>query len=83
LSHVVEKNNGAAFLVAWGTADDVVDFRAQAEPFVEALKQVGAFVRTVVVTDAPHYWVGDPLDEPGSYSAFFAHRLLRFLRAKL
>ena len=83
LSYVVKKNKDVAFLVAWGTSDDVVDCGAQAEPFVEALKQAGNFVRTVAVLGAPHYWLGDPLEEAGSYSAFFAHRLLRFLRAKL
>ena len=83
ISYAIEKNKRAAFLVAWGTADDIVDYHTQAEPFVEALKQAQAFVRTVVVTDAPHYWIGDPLDEPGSYSAFFAQRMLRFLKAKL
>lgn len=83
LSHAIEKNNATAFLVAWGTADDVVDFRTQGEPFVEALKQAQAYVRTVVVADAPHYWLGDPIAEEGSHAAFFAHRLLRFLAAKL
>ncbi|HVB88909.1 MAG TPA: alpha/beta hydrolase [Beijerinckiaceae bacterium] len=83
ISHAIEKNNGTAFLVVWGTADDIVDYKTQSEPFVEALKQAQAFVRTVVVADAPHYWLGDPLDEPGSHSALLAPRLLRFLRTKL
>lgn len=83
ISHAVEKNNGAAFLVAWGTADDIVDCRTQSEPFVEALKQAKFYVRTVGVTGAPHYWLGDPLTEEGSYSGFLAPRLLRFLQTKL
>ena len=32
---------------------------------------------------AGHYWVSDPLDEPGSFTGFFAPRLLRFLAEKL
>jgi acetyl esterase/lipase len=83
LSHVSSKNNGTAFLLAWGTEDDVVDHKEQSEAFLEALKQAGHYVRSVVVAGAPHFWIGDPLDEAGSHSGFFAHRLLRFLQARL
>jgi len=83
LSYVSARNNATAFLLAWGTADDIVDHREQGEPFLEALKQAGHYVRTVVLPGAPHFWIGDPLDEAGSHSAFFAARLLRFLQAKL
>jgi hypothetical protein len=37
----------------------------------------------VVLAGAPHFWIGDPIDEPGSHSGFFAQRLLRFLQARL
>ncbi|TMG76123.1 MAG: alpha/beta hydrolase [Betaproteobacteria bacterium] len=83
ISYVSAKNNSTAFLVAWGTADDVVDYRTQSEAFLEALKQAGHYARPAVLEGAPHFWVGDPLEEEGSHSAFFAHRLLRFLRAKV
>jgi len=83
ISYVSAKNNAAAFLIAWGTADDVVDPRTQSEAFLEALKQAGHYARPVVLAGAPHFWIGDPLEEEGSHSAFFAHRLLRFLHAKL
>jgi len=83
ISYVSNKNNATAFLVAWGTADDIVDHEEQSEAFVEALKQARYFVRTAVVPDAPHFWIGDPLDEAGSHSGFFAPRLLRFLQARL
>jgi acetyl esterase/lipase len=83
ISYVSNKNNATAFLVAWGTADDIVDHEEQGEAFVEALKQARYFVRTAVVPDAPHFWIGDPIDEPGSHSGFFALRLLRFLQARL
>jgi acetyl esterase/lipase len=83
LSHVTARANPPAFLLAWGTADDIVDQPNQALPFRDALKQAGFFVRTAVVTDAPHFWVGDPLDEPGSYPGFLAPRLLRFLQQRL
>jgi acetyl esterase/lipase len=83
LSYVSNRNNATSFLVVWGTGDDVVDWQTQSEPFVEALKQARQFTRTVIVPAAPHFWVSDPMDEPGSYPAFFAPRLLRFLEARL
>src|SRR5216683_2271922 len=83
LSYVSARNNATAFLLAWGTADDVVDHEEQGEAFLEALKQAGHYVRSVVVAGAPHFWIGDPIDEPGSHSGFFAPRLLRFLQARL
>jgi acetyl esterase/lipase len=81
LSYATTANNGISALLAWGTADDVVA-PAQSERFLRALKQAGFYVRSVV-QHAPHYWVGDPLDEPGSYAHFFAVRLLRFLNERL
>ncbi|MBX9739306.1 MAG: alpha/beta hydrolase [Beijerinckiaceae bacterium] len=83
MSYAVEAKNKTAFMVVWGTQDDVVDPATQSIPFVEALKQAGFFVRTAIVEGAPHYWAGDPIEEDGSHSAFFAHRLLRFLQTKL
>ena len=83
ISYVSARNNGTAFLIAWGTADDIVDHRTQSEAFLEALKQAGHYARPVVLAGAPHFWIGDPLEEEGSQSAFFAHRLLRFLQAKV
>ena len=80
ISHVTRANAGPAFLLTWGTHDDIVD-PAQSEAFLLALKQAEFFVRTVV-QDAPHFWAGDPLDEAGSHSAFFAARLLRFLEER-
>ena len=77
IGHATTANAGPAFLLAWGTHDDIVD-PAQSEAFLLALKQAGFYARTVV-QDAPHFWAGDPLDEPGSHSAFFGARLLRFL----
>lgn len=83
ISYAIERLNKTAFFVTWGTQDDVVEPETQSIPFVEALKQAQFFVRTAIVEGAPHYWVGDPIDEEGSHAAFFAHRLLRFLRSKV
>jgi hypothetical protein len=72
-----------SFLISWGTDDDVVDWRLQSQPFVAALKQAGFYVRTAPMHSAPHYWIGVPLDEPGSFSGLFAPQLLRFVRERL
>ncbi len=40
-------------------------------------------MRPCVVHGAPHYWLSDPIDEPGSHSGFVAPRLLRFLDERL
>jgi acetyl esterase/lipase len=81
ISHAITANAGPAFLLAWGTHDDIVD-PAQSEAFLLALKQAGFYARTVVQA-AGHFWIGDPLDEPGSHSGHFAARLLRFLDDRL
>lgn len=83
LSYATARSNAPGFLLAWGTADDIVEPATQALPFRDALKQAGFYVRTVVLTDAPHFWCSDPLDEPGSYPGFLAPRALRFLQLKL
>jgi acetyl esterase/lipase len=83
LSYVTRENNQTAFLIAYGTEDDVVDVATQSTAFVTALKQAGAFVRTAIVQGAPHFWGGDPIEEPNSFSGFFAPRLMRFLADRL
>jgi acetyl esterase/lipase len=77
------ERNQTAFLVVWGTDDDIVEPHSQSEAFVTALKQAGFFVRTVIVPGAPHFWMWDPLDEPTSFTGFVAPRLLRFLQQQL
>lgn len=83
ISYATVDNNATAVFLSWGTEDDVVDYRTQSEPFLLALKQAGFYARTCVMHGAPHYWLGDPIDEPGSHSGFLAPRLLRFLGERL
>ena len=83
LTYTTLDNNHTAFLVVWGTEDDIVDAPSQSGEFVTALKQAGFFVRTVIVPGAPHFWMPDPLDEPGSHTGYLAPRLLRFLQNRL
>jgi acetyl esterase/lipase len=75
-------NNGTAFLLAYGTADDIVDPK-QSEAFLTALKQARFYVRTVILQSAPHFWMADPVEEPNSFAGFLAPRLLRFLAQRL
>jgi acetyl esterase/lipase len=76
-------NNSTAFLLVWGTEDDIADPSIQSEPFLLALKQARFYVRTVVVPFAPHFWMADPVEEVGSFPGFLAPRLLRFLAERL
>jgi acetyl esterase/lipase len=83
ISYATFANNKIGVLLATGTEDTLVDPKEQTFPFELALKQAGFFVRPCIVHGAPHYWMNDPIEEPGSYSGFLAPRLLRFLSEKL
>jgi acetyl esterase/lipase len=83
ISYVTRDNNKTAVFLIWGTEDDVVDYRAQSLEFMTALKQAEFQARPCVVHGAPHYWLSDPIDEPGSHSGFVAPRLMRFLDERL
>jgi acetyl esterase/lipase len=83
ISYATYTNNTIGVLLATGTNDDLVDPKTQTEPFQLALKQAGFFVRPCIVPGAPHYWMNDPIEEPGSLSGFLAPRLLRFLAERL
>jgi acetyl esterase/lipase len=83
VSYATYANNAIGVLLATGTEDDLVDPKTQTEPFQLALKQAGFFVRPCIVAGAPHYWMNDPIEEPGSPSGFLAPRLVRFLAERL
>jgi acetyl esterase/lipase len=83
ISYATRDNNQTAFLIAYGTEDDVVDVATQSVAFLTALKQAGIFARTSIVQGAPHFWGGDPIEEAESFSGFFAPRLMRFLAERL
>ena len=83
INYATFANNQLGVFLVVGTEDDLVNRRAQTDAFLMRLKQAGFFVRTCIVQGAPHYWVGDPIEEPGSYSGFMAPRLIRFLRERL
>jgi acetyl esterase/lipase len=83
INYATVANNKIAVYLACGTEDDLVNRHAQTDAFLLALKQAGFFVRTCIVQGAPHYWMSDPIEEPGSYSGILAPRLVRFLAEKL
>ena len=83
INYATFANNALGVFLAVGTEDDLVDRRAQTDVFLMRLKQANFFVRTCIVQGAPHYWLSDPIEEPGSYSGFMAPRLIRFLAERL
>jgi len=83
LSYVTSDNNATAFLLSWGTEDDIVDRKTQSEAFLLALKQARFYARSVVMQGAGHFWMSDPIEETASITGYLAPRLLRFLAEKL
>lgn len=83
ISYATFANNKIGVLLVTGTEDALVDRKVQSDPFELALKQAGIFVRPCIVHGAPHYWMNDPIDEAGSFTAFLAPRLMRFLAERL
>ncbi len=78
MSYTTTDNNGTAFLLAYGTEDDIVD-RAQSDAFLLALKQAKFWARNAVIQGWGHYWMGTDPTDPGSGASLFAPRLMRFL----
>ena len=79
ISYATFANNAIGVLLVTGTEDDLVDRKVQTDPFQLALKQAGFFVRPCIVPGAPHYWMNDPIDEPGSSPAFSRRACCAFL----
>jgi acetyl esterase/lipase len=83
INYATFANNQTAVLLACGTEDDLVDRKANTDAFLLALKQANFFVRPFIVPGAGHYFMNDPIDEPGSFTGLMAPRLLRFLADRL
>lgn len=82
LSYATRGANRPAFLLVWGTGDDVAH-PSQSETFMTALKQAGITTRKIAITDAPHFFMSDPLDDPSSPVHHVAPQVLRFLQGRL
>jgi acetyl esterase/lipase len=83
INYATFANNHIGVFLSVGTEDDLVNRRAQTDAFLLRLKQANFFARPCIVQGAPHYWLNDPIEEPGSYSGFMAPRLIRFLQERL
>jgi len=83
MSYATVDKNSTRFLLVYGREDEIVDAATQSDRFLVALKQAGFFARSVVIPEAGHFWASDPIDEPGSFGAQVAPRLIRFLEASL
>jgi acetyl esterase/lipase len=76
--------NKTRFLLIHGTNDDIVDPPSQSGAFLTALTRAGLFVRRIVIPGAGHFWSSDPFEnDPNSYGATAAPRLLLFLESAL
>lgn len=83
LSYATIAKNSTKFLLIYGREDEIVDPATQSDRFLIALKQAGFFARNIVIPEAGHFWAADPVEEPGSFGARTAPRLVRFLEAAL
>ena len=83
VAYVTRDRNQLAFLLSWGTDDDIVDENLHSRPMAKLLGQAGFNVQTVVVPHAQHYWMTDPIGDERSHSGFLAPRLVRFLEKHL
>jgi acetyl esterase/lipase len=83
INYATFANSRIGVFLCVGTEDDLVDRHSQTDAFLMRLKQANFFARTCIVQGAPHYWMGDPIEEPRSYSGFMAPRLIRFLKERL
>jgi acetyl esterase/lipase len=83
INYATFANNHIGVFLSVGTEDDLVNRRAQTDAFLLRLKQANFFARPYIAQGAPHYWLNDPIEEPGSYSGFMAPRLIRFLQERL
>jgi acetyl esterase/lipase len=83
ISYATIDKNSTKFLLIYGREDEIVDPATQSDRFLIALKQAGFFARNIVIPEAGHFWAADPVEEPGSFAARTAPRLVRFLEASL
>jgi acetyl esterase/lipase len=86
-SYATFDKNRTRFMLIHGKEDNIVDPK-QTSDFLILLKQagflpVGFGANVVLVPGAGHAFINDPLDEPGSFTAQVAPRLLRLLKAAL
>jgi acetyl esterase/lipase len=81
MSYAIVDRTRTRFLLVHGTADDVVEPVSQSQAFLVALNQARIYVRRIIIPGAGHFWASDPFEnQPTSYGATAAPRILRFLQ---
>jgi len=84
ISYTTVDRNQLRVLLIHGTNDDIVDSESQSGAFLTALARAQFFVRRIIIPGAGHFWSADPFEnDPHSYNAIAAPRLLRFLDGSL
>ncbi len=84
ISYATFDRNQVRFLLIHGSRDGLVDPPSQSGAFFAALTRAGFFVRRIIIPGAGHFRASDPFeDQPRSYGAMVAPRLLRFLEDSL
>jgi acetyl esterase/lipase len=79
MSYATVEKNKAAFLIIYGTSDEVVDAQQQSQAFQAALRQAQIFAPKIEIGNVGHNWVPDPFTDPDSPNLYVGARLLRFL----
>lgn len=84
ISYATIDRNQVRFLLIHGGRDDLVDPHTQTGAFFATLTRAGFFVRRIIIPGAGHFWASDSFEnQPRSYGAMVAPRLLRFLGGSL
>ncbi len=79
LSYATVGSNEPAFLIVYGTSDEVVDATQQSQAFEAALRRARFLARRIEIPSVGHSWVSDPFNDPESPNAYVGPRLKRFL----
>jgi acetyl esterase/lipase len=83
LRQITYQRNKLPVFLSWGDGDEAV-WPSQSEAFFRALRQAHYPVHRWVIPGAGHFWFSqeDP-EQAGSFAAFLAPALLRFLKREL
>ena len=69
INYATVANNQMGVFLVWAPRTIWSTGTTQNDAFLLGLKQANFFVRPCIVQGAPHYWLGDPIDEPEAIPA--------------
>ncbi len=81
-AYVTVDKNRTRYMLIHGKEDDIVDPK-QATDFLTLLKQAGFNASIALLPGAGHGWLGEPMDDPGTFISMVSPRVLRFLQTAL